>query len=138
MAGAAGLVLLTIVFARMLGLEFLPKLEEGNLWIRAVMPPTITLEAGMETVAKIRAIIRAIRRSRPCFPSRDAARRHRSRRLVSRRVLRPLKPADKWPSGLTKEQMVKQMSEAQPRIRRRRFQFLAIHPGQYRGSRLGC
>src|SRR4029450_12389102 len=34
--------------------EFLPKLEEGNLWIRAVMPPTITLEAGMETVAAIR------------------------------------------------------------------------------------
>src|SRR5262245_57265212 len=30
-----------------LGTEFLPKLEEGNLWIRAVMPPTITLEAGM-------------------------------------------------------------------------------------------
>src|SRR5262245_24407176 len=26
-----------------LGTEFLPKLEEGNLWIRALMPPTITL-----------------------------------------------------------------------------------------------
>ena len=35
-----------------LGTEFLPKLEEGNLWIRAVMPPTITLEAGMDTVAQ--------------------------------------------------------------------------------------
>ncbi|MFX5968824.1 efflux RND transporter permease subunit, partial [Acinetobacter baumannii] len=35
MAGAAGLVVLTIVLVRMLGLEFLPKLEEGNLWIRA-------------------------------------------------------------------------------------------------------
>ena len=40
-----------------LGTEFLPKLEEGNLWIRAVMPPTITLEAGMDTVARIRTII---------------------------------------------------------------------------------
>ena len=40
-----------------LGTEFLPKLEEGNLWIRAVMPPTITLEAGMETVAAIRAFL---------------------------------------------------------------------------------
>ena len=27
------------------------------MWIRAVMPPTITLEAGMETVARIRKII---------------------------------------------------------------------------------
>ena len=30
-----------------LGSEFLPTLEEGNLWIRATMPPTISLEAGM-------------------------------------------------------------------------------------------
>jgi heavy metal efflux system protein len=29
-----------------LGGEFLPALEEGNLWIRAAMPPTISLEAG--------------------------------------------------------------------------------------------
>ena len=29
-----------------LGSEFLPALEEGNLWIRASMPPTISLEAG--------------------------------------------------------------------------------------------
>src|SRR5437868_6949325 len=29
-----------------LGTEFLPKLEEGNLWIRALLPPTIPLEAG--------------------------------------------------------------------------------------------
>ena len=28
-----------------LGTEFLPALEEGNLWIRASMPPTISLEA---------------------------------------------------------------------------------------------
>ncbi len=29
-----------------LGLEFLPKLEEGNLWIRATMPTSMSLEAG--------------------------------------------------------------------------------------------
>ena len=34
------------MFGRLLGLEFLPKLEEGNLWIRATLPPTISLEAG--------------------------------------------------------------------------------------------
>ncbi len=31
MAGAVGLVIMTVLSARMLGLEFLPKLEEGNL-----------------------------------------------------------------------------------------------------------
>src|ERR1700716_1634022 len=35
MAGAVTLVVLTIICSRLLGLEFLPKLEEGNLWIRA-------------------------------------------------------------------------------------------------------
>lgn len=33
MAGAASLVILTLVAGRLLGLEFLPKLEEGNFWI---------------------------------------------------------------------------------------------------------
>ena len=42
----AFLVLVGILGAR-LGTEFLPKLEEGNMWIRAVMPPTINLESGM-------------------------------------------------------------------------------------------
>src|SRR5216117_4108411 len=44
LAGAAVLVLMTIMLARLLGLEFLPKLEEGNLWIRATLPPTISLQ----------------------------------------------------------------------------------------------
>src|SRR5204863_3190872 len=38
---AAFLIVVGALGAR-LGTEFLPKLEEGNLWIRAVMPPTIT------------------------------------------------------------------------------------------------
>src|SRR5207244_8600267 len=48
---AAVFLVLCLSLSLRLGTEFLPKLEEGNLWIRAVMPPTITLEAGMETVA---------------------------------------------------------------------------------------
>ena len=43
--GLAFLLVCGFLGAR-LGTEFLPKLEEGNLWIRALMPPTITLEAG--------------------------------------------------------------------------------------------
>src|SRR6266700_2572309 len=48
---AAVFLVLCLSLGFRLGTEFLPKLEEGNLWIRAVMPPTITLEAGMDTVA---------------------------------------------------------------------------------------
>jgi len=36
----------------------LPVLEEGNLWIRATMPQTISLEAGMPVVSGIRQILR--------------------------------------------------------------------------------
>src|SRR5262249_6447142 len=38
---ATVLLALALVGVRSLGLEFLPKLEEGNLWIRATLPSTI-------------------------------------------------------------------------------------------------
>src|SRR6266704_3651710 len=59
LAGAAVLVVTTIMFSRMLGLEFLPKLEEGNLWIRATLPPTISLQEGNAYVNEMRKLIRS-------------------------------------------------------------------------------
>ena len=59
MAGAAGLVVMTLILSRLLGLEFLPKLEEGNLWIRATLPPTISLEEGNLYVNEMRKLIRS-------------------------------------------------------------------------------
>src|SRR5882762_4248278 len=58
-AAAIALVFLLICGAIgvRLGTEFLPKLEEGNMWIRAMLPPTITLEAGMNSVARIRTAL---------------------------------------------------------------------------------
>src|SRR6187455_3679964 len=47
-AAAALIFLLTCgALGLRLGNEFLPKLEEGNMWIRAMLPPTITLDGGM-------------------------------------------------------------------------------------------
>ncbi|MGA9816535.1 MAG: efflux RND transporter permease subunit, partial [Pseudolabrys sp.] len=54
LAGAAVLLLIAIVAIRLLGLEFLPKLEEGNLWIRATLPSTISLEEGNKYVNEMR------------------------------------------------------------------------------------
>src|ERR1700742_4475359 len=59
LAAAAGLVVMTLVLSRLLGLEFLPKLEEGNLWIRATLPPTISLETGNAYVNEMRKLIRS-------------------------------------------------------------------------------
>ncbi|MGZ5835688.1 MAG: efflux RND transporter permease subunit [Xanthobacteraceae bacterium] len=95
-----------------LGTEFLPKLEEGNMWIRAVMPPTITLEAGMETVARIRTIIKSYPAVRTVFSEQgrgDDGTDPDGSFLAEFFV--PLKPTDEWPKGLTKDAMVGQLSE---------------------------
>jgi heavy metal efflux system protein len=41
-----------------LGSEFLPALEEGNFWIRASMPMTLSLEDGEAATHRMRAILR--------------------------------------------------------------------------------
>ena len=95
-----------------LGTEFLPKLEEGNLWIRALLPPTITLEAGMDSVARMRNIILSYPPVRTVVSEQgrgeDATDPDGS--FVAEFFV-PLKPADQWPKGLTKVEMVRQLSE---------------------------
>ncbi|HWM47523.1 MAG TPA: CusA/CzcA family heavy metal efflux RND transporter [Xanthobacteraceae bacterium] len=109
--GLAFLVLSGGIGAR-LGTEFLPKLEEGNLWIRALMPPTITLEAGVDTVARIRHIIKSYAPVRTVFSEQgrgeDGTDPDGS---FLAEFFVPLKPREEWPKGLTKEMLVKQMSE---------------------------
>ncbi|MCW5681110.1 MAG: efflux RND transporter permease subunit [Xanthobacteraceae bacterium] len=57
-AGTVCILLFAGVGTRFLGFEFLPKLEEGNMWIRATMPATISLEEGNDYANRIRAAIR--------------------------------------------------------------------------------
>jgi heavy metal efflux system protein len=93
-----------------LGSEFLPTLEEGNLWIRASMPPTISLEAGMPIVDRIREILRRYpevmtvvsQHGRPDDGS-DATGFFNAEFFV------PLKPFEDWPSGMTKEKLIEQL-----------------------------
>jgi heavy metal efflux system protein len=103
-------LLLTGVGALRLGTEFLPHLEEGNLWIRASMPPTISLEAGMKYVTKMREVLLrhpevitvVSQHGRPDNGS-DAA------GFNNAELFAPLKPFDQWPSGLTKDKLVDQL-----------------------------
>jgi cobalt-zinc-cadmium resistance protein CzcA len=93
-----------------LGSEFLPTLEEGNLWIRASMPPTLSLEAGMPLVDRMREILLrhpevttvVSQHGRPDNGS-DAAGFFNAEFFV------PLKPFEDWPAGLTKEKLVDQL-----------------------------
>jgi cobalt-zinc-cadmium resistance protein CzcA len=109
---AIGLVFLAFsgFIGSRLGSEFLPTLEEGNLWIRASMPPTISLEAGMPIVNKIREILLRYpevitvvsQHGRPDNGS-DAAGFFNAEFFV------PLKPFDEWPLGMTKDKMIEEL-----------------------------
>jgi cobalt-zinc-cadmium resistance protein CzcA len=109
---AIGFVFLALCgfLATRLGSEFLPTLEEGNLWIRASMPPTISLEAGMPTVDKIRAILLRYpevitvvsQHGRPDNGS-DATGFFNAEFFV------PLKRFDQWPPNMTKEKLIEQL-----------------------------
>src|SRR5438445_12677590 len=93
-----------------LGGEFLPTLEEGNLWIRATMPPTISLEAGMPVVDRIRQILRSrpevitvvSQHGRPDDGS-DAA------GFSNAEFFAPLKPMEQWTPGMTKEGLITEL-----------------------------
>ena len=54
LAGLASCGRVAILAGSSIGLEFLPKLEEGNMWIRAVMPASISLEAGNDYANRMR------------------------------------------------------------------------------------
>jgi heavy metal efflux system protein len=109
---AAGFLCLVGLLATQLGSEFLPALEEGNLWIRASMPPTIGLEAGEPAAAKMREIllrhpevITAIsQHGRPDNGS-DAS------PFSNVELFVPLKPYDEWPRGFTKDMLIAQLQK---------------------------
>ncbi|MCK1709401.1 MULTISPECIES: CusA/CzcA family heavy metal efflux RND transporter [unclassified Bradyrhizobium] len=110
LAGALGLVLMTVALSRLLGLEFLPKLEEGNLWIRATLPPTISLQEGNTYVNEMRKLIRArpevesvvSQHGRP-DDGTDAA------GFFNAEFFAPLKPASDWPGTHDKEELTAQL-----------------------------
>jgi cobalt-zinc-cadmium resistance protein CzcA len=119
-----------------LGREFMPKLEEGNFWIRATLPMSISLEQTAKYVGRTRSILRGCS-SNPEIPCDDQHRKHPEVLSVVSQVGRPddgtdvsgfynielfapLRPFDQWRRGLTKEQLTddlsKELSEAFPGV----------------------
>ncbi len=114
LAVIVGLVFMAIsvLAASRLGSEFLPALEEGNFWIRASLPPTISLDAGTEATGKMRAIMLrhpevltvVSQHGRPDNGS-DAS------PFSNVELFAPLKPFDQWPAGLSKEKLTEQLQQ---------------------------
>ena len=89
-----------------LGSEFLPSLEEGNFWIRAAMPPTLSLADGTRATRTMRDILLrhpevitvVSQHGRPDNGS-DAS------PLSNVELFVPLKPQAEWPHGETKAKL---------------------------------
>ncbi len=120
----------------LLGREFMPKLEEGNFWIRATLPLSISLDQSAKYVGRMRSILRGCP-SDPQVPCDDVHRSHPEVINVVSQLGRPddgtdvsgfynieffapLKPFDEWPRGLTKEKLTedinKELAEAFPGV----------------------
>ncbi|HEX7602540.1 MAG TPA: CusA/CzcA family heavy metal efflux RND transporter, partial [Polyangiaceae bacterium] len=110
-----------------LGGEFMPKLEEGNFWIRATLPTSISLEQSTKYVGRMRDILRGCPEDSKT-PCTDANRRHPEVETVISQAGRPddgtdvsgfynielfapLKPFDEWKGGLTKDKLTDQLSQ---------------------------
>jgi cobalt-zinc-cadmium resistance protein CzcA len=112
LAIVVALLALAGVTVRSLGLEFLPKLEEGNLWIRATLPSTISIDAGNEYVNRMRTMIRG-------FPEVEAVVSQHGRPddgtdaagAFNAEFFAPLKPASEWPAGMDKDKLTAEMLE---------------------------
>lgn len=109
---AVGLFAVALAALPLIGGEFMPALEEGNLWVRATMPVDISFNEAARIATEIRGIFRA----------------HPSVQSVASQLGRPddgtdptsffnaeffvnLKPHGDWPPGLDKEGIIHQIEE---------------------------
>ncbi len=110
--GALLLMAVALVGVRSLGIEFLPHLEEGNMYIRASMPASISLEAGQPVVNGVRRMIMQ-------YPEVESVLSTHGRPddgtdstgFFNAEFFVPLKPFDSWPSGVTKETLTAELSK---------------------------
>jgi cobalt-zinc-cadmium resistance protein CzcA len=56
-AASAGVLAITLATSPMLGSEFLPTLDEGNIWLTITLPPATALDTTKAVERKVRAIL---------------------------------------------------------------------------------
>ena len=96
----------------LLGGEFLPKLEEGNIWLTATMPLTISLDHGATLVNRMRGDLNAFpevttvvsQLGRPDDGTETTG-------FFSCEFSIDLKPAAQWPAGVTKGDLVRRIND---------------------------
>src|SRR5262249_9205926 len=103
---AVTLLVVAGLAVRGLGLEFLPKLEEGNLWIRATLPSTISLEEGNGYINRMRRLVSG-------FPEVESVVSQHGRPddgtdaagFFNAEFFVPLRPRSDWRPGVGKDEL---------------------------------
>jgi cobalt-zinc-cadmium resistance protein CzcA len=111
----AGLTLMVSagLAASTVGLEFLPKLEEGNIWLRAALPPSVSLDEGNAYANRMRRLVKS-------FPEVETVITQHGRPddgtdpdgFSNVEFFVPLRPFDTWRKGLSKEDLIAEMGGA--------------------------
>jgi cobalt-zinc-cadmium resistance protein CzcA len=109
---ATGLVGITFVALKFLGGEFMPALEEGNLWVRATMPVDISFDQADRLTGEIRGLFRQ-------SPEVDTIVSQLGRpddgtdptSFFNGEFLANLKPKSEWRPGLTKDGLIEEIDE---------------------------
>jgi cobalt-zinc-cadmium resistance protein CzcA len=104
---------LAILAGSSIGLEFLPKLEEGNMWIRATMPASISLETGNDYANRMRKLLKG-------FPEAETVISQHGRPddgtdstgFFNAEFFVPLQPFEKWRKGVDKDSLIAEMNDA--------------------------
>jgi heavy metal efflux system protein len=112
-AGSVGLFAISILLAASFGVEFVPKLDEGDIAIQATRLPSVSLETSIQmTQAMERCLLK--------FPQVETVVSKTGRPEIANDpmgvyqtdVLVRIKPDAQWPEGLTKPMLVEQMQAA--------------------------
>jgi cobalt-zinc-cadmium resistance protein CzcA len=109
---AVGLVIGSLLLAFRLGTEFLPQLDEGVIWIRANLPPGISLYKSAEVAGQMRAIIKqspevesVMSQSGRNDSGTDPFGPNRNELLIN------LRPYNTWTRGRTKRDLVEDLDQ---------------------------
>ncbi len=108
---AVAIVVAAVIMARVLGTEFLPQLDEGVIWIRANLPPGISLTKSAAIANEMRGLIRR-------FPEVNVVASQTGRNDSGTDPFGPnrneflltLHPYGEWRSGRTKATLIDALS----------------------------
>ncbi len=111
-AVAVALVLISGAIFPFLGGEFIPRLDEGDILIEAIMLPSVSLNQSMKTTTEIEKSLKVFPEVKQIVSKCGApAVANDSMSLNQCDVFVMLNPIEDWKSGLSKEELIEQMSK---------------------------